>query len=199
MLGTAPKKLSSMSCPTVGLAMTLVDMCTSKYLNCETLHIKSELRVRDSTGLISIAMALDSVDALSDDETTIALSPSAGLQQLANAAAAPAPKAKAKAKTVAKPKAVPKSEASPKAATKSQPKPKGVPKAKGLKRPASASGSAGSAMKRPASKQKDPDHVSAGKSMYKKNGVWCIKLSGKEVVRVFWLHLVHVQSAYKHI
>lgn len=132
-------------------------------------------------------------------QTTIALSPSAGLQQLANAAAAPAPKAKAKAKTVAKPKAVPKSEASPKAATKSQPKPKGVPKAKGLKRPASASGSAGSAMKRPASKQKDPDHVSAGKCMYKKNGVWCIKLSGKEVVRVFWLHLVHVQSAYKHI
>ena len=125
-------------------------------------------------------MALESVDALSDDDTTLALSPSAGDRQVAHAAA------KAKAKPAAKPKAVGKSEASP--------KPKGVPKTKPpvLKRPAS-SGSAGSGMKRPAaakSKQKDPDRISVGESMYKKNGVWCIKLSGKEVVRVSWLHLI---------
>lgn len=79
-------------------------------------------------------------------------------------------------------------------------KPKIVPKAKpeGLKRPASTAkvrdGADGHTMKKPAaagkktksdSKETDaPKQISVCKSLYKRDGVWSLKLNQKEVIRV---------------
>lgn len=67
-----------------------------------------------------------------------------------------------------------------------QKKPK-QPKSPPMKRPASSSGSSAKVLKRPS--KMDADRVSAGKSMYKRDGVWSVKYNGAEVVRVFRLHL----------
>ena len=130
-------------------------------------------------------MALAAVDALSDDDATIDLQPDAG--EIAHAKdLRKAAKAEAKGRDDKK---RPKAKSTPQSKDKSTPKPATKPP---LKRPASAASSCRDApvMKRPAGRTKDPDFVSAGKSMYKKNGVWSVKLRGKEVVRASWLQYV---------
>ena len=120
-------------------------------------------------------VALDAVDALSDDD--------------AHMEARPDPKAKPKAKGKT-PKSPKKTELKAKATPKKKPK---MPKATPKKRPAAAlsdpSGPASPTMKKPAAKgkpgkPKDPEHISTCKSKYKSNGVWSIKLFSKEVIRV---------------
>ena len=109
-----------------------------------------------------------SVDALSDDD--------------AFNAAAPNHSKKKETKTTGK-------------GRKDEKKPKAAPKAKqtALKRPAAALSSPSkgdpASLKRPASKvvkevAKDPEKVSVCKSLYKRNGVWSLKLNQKEVIRV---------------
>ena len=108
------------------------------------------------------AMALDAVDALSDDDVA----------RGDDRAQSPKPKASPKMKSAAKPKA--------------KGKAKGAPKT--MKKPAaSAKSESGTTMKRPS--RKDPDHVSTCKSRYK-NGVYSIKLFQKEVIRVSRLHVI---------
>ena len=132
-------------------------------------------------------MALDSVNALSDEETLL-LSPSAGMRLAAKAKAEPTPKGKCEAK---KPKT---SKETTPATTTLKGDEKKPPNAKSMKRPASAgSGASQPAMKRPAaakSNAKKPKKVSAGKSLYKRDGVWSVKFNQKEVVRVLWMHLL---------
>eukprot|EP00435_Cladocopium_sp_Y103_P048349 s2116_g14.t1 len=119
-------------------------------------------------------MALAAVDALSDDDT-IDLHPEAADKGIAQDLARTL-RAQAKGKVDKK---LPKAKSTPK--SKPKPTPKSPKKPPTMKRPAaSASSPAAPVMKRPAGKTKDPDFVSAGKSMYKKNKVWCVKLSGKE-------------------
>ena len=127
-------------------------------------------------------MVLGAVDALSDDDPKQTPPPKTGESKPVGKAkikSSPKPKAKTKAKGVA-----------PKVAV--EPKPKenvDEPEKPVMKRPAAASGSmAGAPMKRPAGRPKDPDHISTSKSRYP-NGVYCIKLFGKEVIRVSSLHL----------
>ena len=145
-------------------------------------------------------MSLASVDQLSDEET-LELSPSAGLKEEERAKnrktppkskSEPKPPKTPKAKSESsKPSKTPKTKSEPK--KKPEPKEKAEPKSKAKggpkKRPAAAVASSDAPaedMKKPAGRSiKDPDHVSAGKSKYKHNGVWCIKLRGKEVVRAF--------------
>ena len=112
-----------------------------------------------------------SVDVLSDDDA-------------AQAAVNPNSSKKNEAKTKGKGG---KDQKKPKAA------PKAAPKAKqtALKRPAGALSSPSkgdpASLKRPASKVvKDADRVSVCKSLYKRNGVWSLKLNQKEVIRVTW-------------
>ena len=107
-------------------------------------------------------MPLGSVDTLSDDGD---VAPTAKQAEVT-------PKAKPKA--VAKPPKVDKAS-----------KPKAKAKQAVLKRPA-----ASSAMKRPAGATKDPDRVTASKGLYK-NGTWGLKLNGKQVLLVTWLHFIH--------
>lgn len=109
-----------------------------------------------------------SVEALSDDEPVRAATPpkarSEEKKTKPNKTKASAGKGSTKAKPAAKPKAV-------------------------LKRPAATSTSSpnkGPSLKRPAAGKvaKDSDRVSVCKSLYKRNGVWSLKLNQKEVIRV---------------
>ena len=97
------------------------------------------------------------------------------------------PRLKAKGKAKTSPKKVSKD---------AKPEPKAVPKVEkkksALKRPASSSTKEPS-IKRPAGSRRDPDHISTSKSMYK-NGVYCIKLFGKQAITVPSLHWCFVQS-----
>jgi hypothetical protein len=130
-------------------------------------------------------VALDGVDKLSDDEAVAASAKPAPSSSDSPKKGAPKAKAKGKAKT------------SPKKVSKdAKPEPKAVPKVEkkksALKRPASSSTKEPS-IKRPAGSRRDPDHISTSKSMYK-NGVYCIKLFGKQALTVPSLHWCFVQS-----
>ena len=124
------------------------------------------------------------------DEATLALSPSAGTKprRPEKGQKNGQKQTETQGKAVPKPKAKPKADAKPK-----EPKPKSVPtkpepvakKGPVLNRPASSAGSA-PAMKKPA---KDPDAVSVCTSLYKRDGVWSVKLNQKEVLRAQWLHV----------
>ena len=142
-------------------------------------------------------MALAAVETLSDEDQGGITSPNVPTEN-DKLDSSKAPKAKEKAKSEStkikteKPKAKAKSiskgggkGSKTKALTlKDQPESKPKAKAKAaLKRPASATAAA-SAIKRPAA-TRDPDRVSTGKGLYK-NGVWGIKLAGKEIIRVAW-------------
>lgn len=149
-------------------------------------------------------MPLDSVESLSDDDvptTSVALPTAREEQPTAKAKSKPKATPKAKSskdkpqkKTVPKP--VKKEEAKgskdePETETEEKPeipKKKPGPKSQPLKRPASSAASSAPVLKRP-SAMRDPNRVSAGKSLYKRDGVWSIKFNGSEVVRVFRLHL----------
>ena len=118
-----------------------------------------------------------SVDALSDDEPARKTPPKALSEEKKpkrNNTKGSAGKGSAKVKPV-----------------KPAPKPKAG--AKALKRPADASSSPnkGESLKRPAAAGKVAkdaavavDRVSVCKSLYKRNGVWSLKLNQKEVIRV---------------
>lgn len=139
-------------------------------------------------------MALDAVDELSDDGKTVALSPSAGVREAEKQKAKEAKKqTEPKKKEPKEKKVTPKAKAEPatKAAVKQSAKPKAVkPKPGVLQRPAAASPSSGPGILKKPAAEPTGDKVSAGKSQYKSNGIWCIKLNGKEVVRAFRLQLV---------
>lgn len=122
------------------------------------------------------AMALGSVDQLSDDDVPGAERGTKDGDTSAPSHASPKAEAKAKGASKAKAKAkVEKKTKEPKVKSKTKPPP--------LKRPAAASGTSTAApCKRPAS-EKDPDRVTAGKGLYK-NGTWGIKLNGKQVLLV---------------
>ena len=127
-------------------------------------------------------MALAAVETLSDDDTTIELHPDAN-EKVQEKDLAKAEAKRRHDKTLPKAKITPKPK--PKQSSKS-------PKKPSMKRPASAASLCKheSVMKRPAANTKDPNYISAGKSKYKSNGVWCVKLKGKEVVRASWLQHV---------
>ena len=143
-------------------------------------------------------MALDAVDQLSDEETVV-LSPSAGTENQRKTEKSPKGKGEPKTKTVKSKKdtPVPKTKPEKVKTPKEKKKPEKVktPQEKKkadvkpevetevkLKRPASKLASE-QPMKKPAKA------VRAGKSMYKRDGVWSIKLNDKEVCRVIGLHL----------
>ena len=129
-------------------------------------------------------MALDDIDQLSDenggassqDKKEDRVTPDAKTAKLKATRKAPAKNTKA-------------------AAAESDPTSGGGRKP-ALKRPASAS-SAGTksepVMKRPAGRVKDPDFVSVCKSLYKRDGVWSIKLGTKEVIRATGPHWMNVK------
>lgn len=153
-------------------------------------------------------MALDDIDKLSDEET-VAPSPSAGVKEAAKQASKAEAKAKAKVAPKAKGKPssqpteeVPKVEkepAAPKTKGKgAKPAPKPRPKTSTAtpkrKRDASA-GASRPAMKRPAActgrdDKKESDPIRVCKSLYKRDGVWSIKLAQKEVIRVLGLRMM---------
>lgn len=137
-------------------------------------------------------MVLDSVDALSDDaDTKGPAQTKAGQSAKAKAKCQATPKAKGGPKTTPNKVVEPKPKKKVEAPKDSDPvEPRGaVP----MKRPAASLGASGSGgavpMKRPAGRQTDPNHISTSKSRYP-NGVYCIKLFGKEVIRVTSMHLV---------
>ena len=126
-------------------------------------------------------MALDCVDALSDDDAVAAGTNATPSTTSRGAKAETLPKAKAKPQGKGKAKASPKKKVRKDKVTKAmkKPTPKAAPKT--LKRPASASQGSKPGPKR------NPDHISTSKSQYK-NGVYCIKLFGKQVITVAKLH-----------
>ncbi len=152
-------------------------------------------------------MPLPSIDMLSDDEQQPPpVIPAATPKPKATAAKN---KAKAKAKKTETETAGKQSELDSKKdnSEKKEKKQKGTkepnakpkPKAKAaLKRPAASSGKAAShgadadpepPMKKPAGKEQPAERLSVCKSLYKRDGVWSIKLNSKEVIRVIGLHL----------
>lgn len=133
-------------------------------------------------------MALADVDALSDEET-VRLSPNAGVREANKKEAREKAKAKAKSSPKQDTKEVLEDGPQPSAKSKGGP---GVMKKPSSKRAASAESAGEPAMKKPAA-SKDLDRVRVNKSMYKKNGVWSIKLNDKEVVRVIGMHRVVIR------
>lgn len=141
--------------------------------------------------ILVIMVALDSVDALSDDDVTLPKPPSV-THGSPESAAKPKPKVKGKASS--------KKAAQPTAIVKKDVKPKAEAKKKTMKRPAASLASTGSlepAMKRPAGAKRDPNHISTCKSLYKSTGIWSIKLFQKEVIRVSRLNCQFIPVSTK--
>lgn len=148
-----------------------------------------------------VTMSLQNVEILSDDDTLLLdPKPEKKVKDME-------PRAKASPKKRSKAEAKPKGKA--KATAKGSPKKK-IQKKKPatMKRPAASSvrnaddggeddsggaedpgrgDGAAQAMKKPAGKKELG--LSVGKSMYKRDGVWSIKMNKKEVIRVPWFHL----------
>ena len=126
-------------------------------------------------------MTLGSVNDLADDDA-VAVAPTSESSKQPKPKAETSPKPKAKAKGKGRAKASPsKKVVKEKVVKEKVPKQKAPSKAaapKTLKRPASAS----TKEPKPGTKR-DPDHISTSKSQYK-NGVYCIKLFGKQVITV---------------
>lgn len=183
-------------CPSTNLC--IFDIWTCAYLTYIEMSQTHCLLKHGGEFLFSIVgifeMPLPPVDELSDDSASKAAIKSPEK---------PTAPAKPKSKPEKPPKQNPKEKAAKvekKPAMSEKPqkteKPKAAPTGKSapMKRPA-AGNSAGVAdpangppQKKPACASKDSDRLSVCKSLYKRNGIWSVKLNGKEVIRVICMH-----------